>query len=97
MERDIDQRRPASKVNQSINQFIVSNFSNTAILPADKLQYYTILLASHEVLGRKEWDVFFDPLLSTFLELSLLTDFYQTVRKLIIEFASPIKIASSGD
>jgi hypothetical protein len=41
-------------INQSINQFIVSNFSKTAILPADKLQYYTILLAAHEELGRKE-------------------------------------------
>ena len=29
-------------INQSINQFIISNFSKTAILPADKLQYYTI-------------------------------------------------------
>ena len=71
-------------VNQSINQFIVSNFSKTANLPADKLQYYIIWLATHEVLGRKKWNVVFDPLLCTFLELSLRVDFDQTVRELVV-------------
>ena len=29
-------------INQSINQFIISNFSINIILPADNLQYYTL-------------------------------------------------------
>ena len=43
-----------NQFNQSINQFIISNFSINTILPADNLLYYTFNTTTQAILLFKE-------------------------------------------